>query len=158
ANLDFYILLLASLNRAMFWFSPLAWWQLSRMAELAEIISDGQAIDVLGDRLSYAELLLELVQNVRPNIRSRPIGLQMARAGTGGGRIERILAAAPTRWNVGRRTRLWTAVAIVPLVVVSAGSIAYRTLPAPELALEDAADPMPAKRRPQHVDFYAVAP
>ena len=28
ANGDFYILLLASLNRAMFWFSPFAWWQL----------------------------------------------------------------------------------------------------------------------------------
>jgi hypothetical protein len=154
ANRDFHILLLASLNRAMFWFSPFAWWQLSRMAELAEIISDGQAIEVLGDRLSYAELLLELVQNVR----SRPIGLQMARAGTVGARIERILAAAPVRWNVGRRTRLWTAAAVVPLVVVSAGSIAYRTPPAPELALEDPADSTSPTRRPQHVDFYAVAP
>jgi hypothetical protein len=154
ANWDFHILLLASLNRAMFWFSPFAWWQLSRMAELAEIISDGHAIEVLGDRLSYAELLLELVQNVR----SRPIGLQMARAGTVGARIERILAAAPMAWRAGRRTRLWTAAAIVPLVVVSAGSIAYRTPPAPELALEDAADATPPTRRPQHVDFYAVAP
>ena len=30
ANRDFYVLLLASLNRAVFWFSPFAWWQLSR--------------------------------------------------------------------------------------------------------------------------------
>ena len=58
ANGDFYVLLLASLNRAAFWFSPFAWWQLSRLAELAEIISDAQAIEVLNDRLSYAELLL----------------------------------------------------------------------------------------------------
>jgi beta-lactamase regulating signal transducer with metallopeptidase domain len=40
ANRDFHVLLLASLNRAMFWFSPFAWWQLNRLAELAEIISD----------------------------------------------------------------------------------------------------------------------
>jgi bla regulator protein blaR1 len=32
ANRDFYILLLASLNRAVFWFSPFAWWQLARLA------------------------------------------------------------------------------------------------------------------------------
>ena len=42
ANRDFYVLLLASLNRAVFWFSPFAWWQLARLAELAEIISDAQ--------------------------------------------------------------------------------------------------------------------
>ena len=29
ANRDFYVLLLASLNRAVFWFSPFAWWHLS---------------------------------------------------------------------------------------------------------------------------------
>ena len=40
ANRDFYLLLLASLNRAVFWFSPFAWWHLTRLAELAEIISD----------------------------------------------------------------------------------------------------------------------
>ena len=34
ANRDFYVLLLASLNRAVFWFSPFAWWQSIRLAEL----------------------------------------------------------------------------------------------------------------------------
>ena len=36
AHGDFYVLLLAVLNRAVFWFSPLAWWQLARLADLAE--------------------------------------------------------------------------------------------------------------------------
>ncbi len=57
-NRDFYVLLLASLNRALFWFSPFAWWHLVRLAELAEIISDTQALEVLEDRLSYAEFCL----------------------------------------------------------------------------------------------------
>src|SRR5262249_12680432 len=35
ANRDFHLLLLASLNRVLFWFSPFAWWQLSRLSELA---------------------------------------------------------------------------------------------------------------------------
>src|SRR5262249_976805 len=90
ANCDFYIPLLASLHRPLFWFSPCAWWQLSRLAELAEIISDDRAIEALADRVSYAEVLLELVQGPQP----RPAGLEMARACTVPTRIEIILAAA----------------------------------------------------------------
>ena len=37
ANRDFYVLLLASLNRAVFWFSPFSWWQLTRLAELTPV-------------------------------------------------------------------------------------------------------------------------
>ena len=55
-NRDFHVLLMASLNRAVFWFSPFAWWQLTRLAELAEIISDARVLEVLEDRLSYAEI------------------------------------------------------------------------------------------------------
>ena len=65
ANRDFYLLLFASLNRSVFWFSPFAWWHLTRLAELAEIISDAHALEVVEDRLSYAEILLDLVQHVR---------------------------------------------------------------------------------------------
>ena len=78
ANRDFYLLLLASLNRSVFWFSPFAWWHLTRLAELAEIISDATALEVVEDRLSYAEILLDLVQHVR----RAPAGIEMARACT----------------------------------------------------------------------------
>ena len=61
-NRDFYLLLFASFNRAVFWFSPFAWWHFARLAELAEIISDATAIEIVEDRLSYAEILLDLVQ------------------------------------------------------------------------------------------------
>ena len=56
ANRDFYLLLLAALNRSVFWFSPFAWWHHTRLAELAEIISDARALEVVEDRLSYAEI------------------------------------------------------------------------------------------------------
>ena len=85
-NRDFHVLLLASLNRAVFWFSPFAWWQLTRLAELAEIISDASALEVLEDRLSYAEILLDLARRARP----APSGLAMARACTVRARVERI--------------------------------------------------------------------
>jgi len=154
ANRDFYILLLASLNRAVFWFSPFAWWQLKHMAELAEAISDAGAIEVLEDKLCYAEFLLELVQHAR----QRAAGLQMARAGTVGARIERILAAAAVPARVGWQKRLSIAAAILPLVVVSAGSVAYRTLPPPVASPDDADDAPAMARKPQHVDFYSIAP
>jgi hypothetical protein len=154
ANRDFYVLLLASLNRAVFWFSPFAWWQLIRLAELAEIISDARALEVLEDRLSYAEILLDLVQNVQ----QVPAGLEMARACTVRTRVERILAATAAPAKVGWRKRIWTAAAIVPVVIVSAGTIAYSTPPVSTLAIDGAGDATTAVRKPQLVDFYSLGP
>jgi beta-lactamase regulating signal transducer with metallopeptidase domain len=151
ANRDFYVLLLASLNRAVFWFSPFAWWQLSRLAELAEIISDAFALEVLDDRLSYAEILLDLVQHVR----RAPAGLEMARAGTVRARVERILATATAPAKPGWRKRIWTAAAILPVVVISAGSITYTTSAVAPLTVEGAQDATTA-RKPQHVSFYSL--
>jgi beta-lactamase regulating signal transducer with metallopeptidase domain len=151
ANRDFHILLLASLNRAMFWFSPFAWWQLNRLAELAEIISDDRAIEALADRVSYAEVLLELVQAPQ----RKPAGLEMARACTVPTRLEIILAAVTLPPRLGWRKRLSIIAAIVPFVIVSAGSIAYRTLPASAHAVDGASE-VAAPHSPQHVDFYAI--
>jgi beta-lactamase regulating signal transducer with metallopeptidase domain len=151
AHRDFYVLLLASLNRAVFWFSPFAWWHLTRLAELAEIISDARALEVLEDRLSYAEILLDLVQRVR----QAPVALDMARACTVRVRVERILAATTTPAKLGWRKRIWTAAAILPVVVVSAGSITYRALPAASLTMDRAGDTRTV-RKPQHVSFYSL--
>ncbi len=152
ANRDFYVLLLASLNRAVFWFSPLSWWQLSRLAELAEIISDAEAIGVIDDRLSYAEILLDVATSVKP----RPLELAMARASTVRARVERIMAAAAMPVAVGWRKRLWIAAAIVPAVIVSAGMIAYRT-PDPAPAAADTGE-VPAQHYRPFVNFYAMGP
>jgi beta-lactamase regulating signal transducer with metallopeptidase domain len=153
ANRDFYILLMASLNRAVFWFSPLAWWQLIRLAELAEIISDARALEVLEDRLSYAEILLDLVQHGRP----APAGLEMARACTVRVRVERILAATTAPAKLGWRKRIWTAAAVLPIIVVSAGSIAYHTPPESTLAIDGTGDAMTAAGKPQRVSFYSFS-
>lgn len=152
ANRDFYVLLLAALNRAVFWFSPFSWWQLAHLAELAEIISDAQAIEVIDDRLSYAEILLDFASSVKP----RPVELAMARASTVCARVERIIAAAAMPVAVGWRKRLWIAAAIVPVVIVSAGMIAYRT-PAPASAVSDLGE-VPAQHYRPFVNFYAMGP
>lgn len=152
ANRDFYVLLLASLNRAVFWFSPFSWWQLARLAELAEIISDAEAIEVIDDRLSYAEILLDVATSVKP----RPVELAMARASTVRARVERIIAAAALPVAVGWRKRLWIAAAIVPAVIVSAGMIAYRTPDAPPLVAD--LGEVPAEHYRPFVNFYAMGP
>lgn len=152
ANGDFYVLLLASLNRAMFWFSPFSWWQLARLAELAEIISDAEAIEVIDDRLSYAEILLEFASTVKP----RSVELAMARASTVRARVERIIAAAARPVAVGWRKRLWIAAAIVPAVIVSAGMIAYRTPDSAPVAADSGE--VPAQHYRPFVNFYAMGP
>jgi beta-lactamase regulating signal transducer with metallopeptidase domain len=154
ANGDFYVLLLASLNRTVFWFSPFAWWHLVRLAELAEIISDASAIEVLEDRVSYAEILLDLMQRVR----QAPAGLDMARGCTVYTRVERILGAAALPAKLGWRKRIWTAAVIAPVVIVSAGSIAYSTVPPSALPVDGVADAAEAARKPQAVDFYLFGP
>jgi beta-lactamase regulating signal transducer with metallopeptidase domain len=152
ANRDFYVLLLASLNRVAFWFSPFAWWQLTRLAELAEMISDARAIEMIDDRWSYAEILLDVAASVKP----RPMELAMAQVSTVRARVERIIAAAAMPAAVGWRKRLWIAAAIVPVVIVSAGMIAYRT-PDPVPAGTDLGE-VPAEHYHPFVNFYAMGP
>jgi hypothetical protein len=164
ANGDFYLLLLASLNRVLFWFSPFAWWQLARLAELAEIISDDRAIEALSDRISYAEVLLELVQGaqrksqgiVQGNLQGKAIALEMARGFTVPTRIEIILAAATLPPRLGWRKRFSIVAVTLPFVIVSAGSIVYRTVPAAAHAVDAATDGAATAHRPPHTAFYAM--
>jgi hypothetical protein len=120
---DCYLLLLAALNRAVFWFSPFAWWQLARLSELAEMISDDAAIEALADRRSYADLLLDLAGDVR----HAPAGLAVARAGTLGRRVDRILAATAVPSRAGSRRQLMIAAVLAPLVAICAASVVRAT-------------------------------
>ncbi len=88
ARRDFAMLLAAQANRAVFWFSPLSWWLHRRLAALAELASDDQAMEATGDRPSYAEALLEMGRRSGPPLR----GLAMARPPTLISRIERVLS------------------------------------------------------------------
>lgn len=130
AHGDFYVLLLAVLNRAVFWFSPFAWWQLSRLANLAEVISDDAAIEVLKDRPSYAGILLDVASNLHP----APAGIAMARPCTVRRRVERILGASAVPASVGWRPRVLVAIMLLPLIAVSAATIARSTSTAQPLA------------------------
>jgi hypothetical protein len=113
------VLLLAAFNRAVFWFNPFAWWQLTRMAELAEIISDDAALEMLDDRLSYAGFLLDFVGGLD----EPPVAIAMARACTLRKRVERILAGTAVPARMGWRKRAMVAIALSPAVMFSAGAV-----------------------------------
>src|SRR5262249_2827063 len=78
--------------------------------------------------------------------------LEMARGWTVPTRIEIILAAATLPPRLGWRKRFSIVAVILPFVIVCAGSITYRTMPAAAHAVE----PSASVQRPQHIAFYAM--
>jgi hypothetical protein len=146
---DFYVLLLAGINRAVFWFNPFAWWQLVRLAELAEIISDDAALELLEDRPSYAFILLDVAGNVG----RAPAAIAMARACTVGRRVERILAGAAAPARMGWRKRALIVAALAPVVAISAGSIAFGVAPAQDEVIAPGT-PQPGSHAAHSFDSY----
>jgi hypothetical protein len=149
AHGDFYVLLLAAFNRAVFWFNPLAWWQLVRMAELAEIISDDAALEMLNDPPSYAGILLDFGGLEEP-----PVATAMARACTLPKRVERILSGTAVPARMGWRKRALVAIALAPLVMFSAGAVVPVEAPASQ-ANTGEGDAHPFDR---YVGYYEFAP
>jgi len=81
------------LHRAIFWFSPLAWWLDRRLADLAEQASDEAALSCGADRTDYAKTLLgffEALQAAPGRVWWQ--GVSMAKAGQAEQRVDRILA------------------------------------------------------------------
>ena len=83
---------LSLLHRAIFWFSPLAWWLNRHLADLAEQASDEAALSGGADRKDYARTLLEFFEALQaaPG-RVWWQGVAMAKAGQAEQRVERIL-------------------------------------------------------------------
>jgi hypothetical protein len=154
---DFYVLLLSQLNRALFWFNPLSWWLHGRLATLAELASDDAAMDALDDGPGYAEILLDMAR------RSGPVlgGVAMARVTTVHRRIERILAQDKRPLRVNGRKRAACAVAVVPLALAAAVSLAGAAPPSKAAADQQREPHTPitidAKLLDAYVGFYRNA-
>jgi hypothetical protein len=151
AHGDFYVLLLAAFHRAVFWFNPFAWWQLVRMAELAEIISDDAALEMLDDRPSYAAILLDLAGRHR----EAPVAIAMARVCTLRKRVERILAGTATPARIGWRSRALVAVTLAPAVVVAAGAVGPGAAKPPAASVAALSAAPALGNEPHPLDRYA---
>jgi beta-lactamase regulating signal transducer with metallopeptidase domain len=110
---------LALIHRAIFWFSPLAWWLERRLADLAEQASDEAALAGGMDRTRYAEALLGFFAELEAGQeRVWWQGVSMAKAGQAEKRVDRILA-----WRGAMSNKL-TKSLVVALVVVAAPVVA----------------------------------
>jgi beta-lactamase regulating signal transducer with metallopeptidase domain len=111
---DFFIQLLASVHRALFWFSPFAWWLQNKLGALAETASDAAGAGRVGDAASYAEILIDVTREAR----RQPASAAMAMAHGPGlaKRVDQLLAKPSGRavGGIGRAAAL-AAVAVTSL-------------------------------------------
>ena len=115
-NNDFYVHCLAQLNRAVFWFNPLAWWLPRHLSLLCEHISDDAAIEVMKERTAYAELLVTVA---RKSVGER-LAIGMAGHATLTHRIERILDKETPMTQTSRWTKVSMTFSLLPLAAIAA--------------------------------------
>jgi bla regulator protein BlaR1 len=83
---------LSLLHRAIFWFSPLAWWLNRQIVELAEQASDEAVLSAGAERNQYARTLLGFLEGVQAaSGRIRWQGVSMASSGASSGQAEKRL-------------------------------------------------------------------
>jgi beta-lactamase regulating signal transducer with metallopeptidase domain len=124
ARHDALIQRLALVHRAIFWFSPLAWWLDRHLADLAELASDEAALAGGADRTRYAEMLLGFFASLDAS-RERVWwqGVSMATAGEAERRVDRILAWRGVMSNKLRKSLVIGLVAVAAPVVVLTASV-----------------------------------
>jgi beta-lactamase regulating signal transducer with metallopeptidase domain len=138
---------LALLHRAIFWFSPLAWWLNRHLADLAEQASDEAALSCGADRGDYARTLLGFFEalHAAPG-RVWWQGVAMAKAGQAERRVERILAWKGTVAMSFKKSIAVVIVALaVPAVYLAAAVHPANQAAAPSApqAAQDPASPAP---------------
>ena len=103
---DFHVQMLTQIHRALFWFSPFAWWLPKQLGQLSELISDDAAIACIADRATYAHVLFEVARDAH----RVPAALSMAQPATVMARVDRALNEtklfAPLRWFCRQSSRL----------------------------------------------------
>jgi beta-lactamase regulating signal transducer with metallopeptidase domain len=113
---------LSLLHRAIFWFSPLAWWLDRHLAQLAEQASDEAALSSGADCKDYASTLLgffEALQAAPGRVWWQ--GVSMAKAGQVEQRVERILAWKGTvAMNLKKSIATVVVALVVPVVYLAA--------------------------------------
>jgi bla regulator protein BlaR1 len=115
ARLDALTQRLSLLHRAIFWFSPLAWWLDLHLADLAEQASDEAVLACGADRKTYARTLLGFFEALQTGPRRVWWqGVSMAKAGQAEQRIERILS---WKGSVAMHLKKSLAVAVVAFAI-----------------------------------------
>jgi len=113
---------LALLNRALFWFHPLAWWLERRLSGLAEEACDTAVLAKGHDPREYSRYLLDLARTVRG------AGLRVGMAMPGVGltyRIRTMLSGAPLARISRPRIACTVAVCAGAAAILAAGTLVH---------------------------------
>jgi beta-lactamase regulating signal transducer with metallopeptidase domain len=109
---DTLVALVAQINRAIFWFHPLAWWLTRTLASEAEHACDTAALRAAGEPQRYAALLIELARAVHDGGgRLTPTAIGLGGRGLLDRRIDRVLHGVPR--DPSAATRIAVAVSAV---------------------------------------------
>lgn len=140
ARRDGIVAILARLNRAIFWFHPVAWWLERTLGVAAEHACDEIAARELGEPRRYAEVLLDMADAVhRRGHRVAWHALGVDGSGLLGTRIDRLLRRdALTRLSVRRRVAITAACGAVLLLAIACRQRVTATplQPDPEVAAQ----------------------
>lgn len=143
--------LLSLLHRALFWFSPLAWWLDRHLIELAEQASDEAALASGADRTLYAETLLGFFAQLEsaPG-RIRWQALCMANRESSGSaerRVDRILAWKGTV-SIRKSVIIALIALAVPVILLAASLHPFIAHAQPSAQAEAPALPVSAAAQP----------
>ena len=114
---DFFLQLGAGFYRALFWFSPFSWWLQRELCVLAESASDAAAVLRMGDRASYAELLVDVALKAQ----NMPALVAMAKGPDIAWRVDRILEGG-TEQALSGGMRAFAAAAVLAASLGFAGA------------------------------------
>jgi uncharacterized protein (TIGR03435 family) len=133
---------LALLNRAVFWFHPLAWWLERRLTSLAEEACDGVVLELGHDPGEYAEALLDMGRSVK-EAGNRVAALGMSMPGRGLPHRVRLIFDGPRLPRISR-TRIVAVAAACSTAAALFGAGTLERIPAAiALPLPLAAAPAP---------------
>jgi beta-lactamase regulating signal transducer with metallopeptidase domain len=126
---DLWFALLTRINRAVFWFHPLAWWLDRRVTSASEQACDDEVLRAGHNPQQYAELVLDVAAALRAQrLRVAWSQVQMAGGRQLGDRLDLILAGGVPR--VGRAR---AAGVILMAALLCAGAVACQTTAAAPL-------------------------
>jgi bla regulator protein BlaR1 len=116
---------IALLNRALFWFHPLAWWLERRLSALAEEACDAAVLAHGHDPHDYSETLLDLSRSVElAGARLNVIGMSMPGAALPQ-RIRRMLSGAPVPSISRPRLACAAAICAAATALLAAGTLVH---------------------------------
>jgi uncharacterized protein (TIGR03435 family) len=148
---------LALLNRAMFWFHPLAWWLERRVAALAEEACDAAVIGAGHSPQHYSEYLLEMARTVaRAHGRVRLVGMAMPGSGLSA-RLRLILKGLPSVRVSRTRAVCTMAFCVGSTAIFAAGTPTERVEAPAGSALLPRANQATVTPPPMQIKFEAVS-